>query len=249
MRISRGGIAGTILMLLVAGICTRLGFWQLDRLQERRAYNAVAEAGMALPPLELDSAAIAAIEARPESFVQRKAIARGTFDYSTELLLRGRAFQGRPGVHVATMLNLDGTGSAVVVNRGWMPSPDAATADPRPFRRSGEIEITGRIQLLPETGEESLRSDVSVGDTTFATYQRLDRALLGATAGRPLLPIYLEAAEGSGPEGLIAVPEPVLGEGSHFGYAVQWFSFAAIAVVGFMIVLVRSRRGPSRPGS
>jgi surfeit locus 1 family protein len=247
MRVSPRGIAGTILMLLVVGICTRLGFWQLDRLEQRRAFNAAAEAGMALPPLELNAASIKAIQSNPEAYIHRRAVARGTFDYGSELLLRGRAFEGRPGVHVAALLKLGDGSAAVLVNRGWMPSPDAATADPRPLRQYGPMEIVGRIQMLPAPGAESLRSDVQVGDTTIPTYRRFDRALLASASEAVLLPVYLEAEETA--EGLVPVPAPILDEGSHFGYAVQWFSFAVIAVVGFLIVIMRGRRGTPQRSS
>lgn len=246
MRITRAGVAGTILMLLVAGICMRFGFWQLERLEERRAVNAAAEAGMALPPLELDSAAIAAIERDPAAFVHRTAVARGTFDFSTELLLRGRAHQGRPGVQAAVLLQLEGMGRSLVVNRGWMPSPDAATADPRPMRVAGPVAVEGRLQLLPPSSGRSVRSDIAIGDTTVATYQRLDsEGLAAAAAPRALLPIYLEATTPA-ISGLVPVPPPVLDEGSHFGYAVQWFSFAAIAVIGYVVVVARKASPKAR---
>jgi surfeit locus 1 family protein len=244
MRLTRGGLAGTILMLLVAGVCIRLGFWQLDRLEQRRALNSAVAAGMALPPLELDSASIAALLRNPEAFLHRAAIARGSYDWEKELLLRGRAHEGQPGVHVATLLVLDEADASLIVNRGWMPSPDAATADPRPTRQTGDVEVRGRIQLMPAEGEESTPSEVSVGDTTISTFRRLDHARIASRAPKPLLPIYLELVDSSATGGLVPVPGPVLDEGSHLGYAIQWFSFAAIAVFGFLIVLIRRRRSP-----
>src|SRR2546422_10341483 len=51
MRLQRRDWAGLAFALAVAAVCVRLGVWQLDRLRQRRAWNAAALAARERPPL------------------------------------------------------------------------------------------------------------------------------------------------------------------------------------------------------
>lgn len=247
MRLSWRGVVGTLFILALAALFVRLGFWQLDRLGQRRARNAAQAAATALPPVALDSATLAAISADPPSFVNRRVTARGTYAPRGEVVLRGRVRDGRPGVHVVTPLLLAGRPEAVLVNRGWLPSPDGATVDAAAFAEPGERTVTGVLQLIPTTDDGGTPARAGNGALTF---RRLDLETMRGRAGRPLVPLYVQQLPGldsltAGPPH--RVPLPALSEGNHLSYAVQWFSFAAIALVGLVILVLRSRpRDPNR---
>ena len=61
-----------------------------------------------------------------------------------------------------------------------------------------------------------------------------------------LLPVYIllqdQQPAQAQPE---TVAPPGFDDGPHLSYAIQWFSFATIAVVGCVVLLVRDRRGNS----
>ena len=141
------GIVAGVIAVVIAAVCIRLGFWQLDRLESRRARNEEVAAAMAAPRLPLDSAAVAAIGADPGRFQYRPVRVTGVWDETGRFLLRARGRLGAPGVHLVTPLLLPGVERALQVDRGWIPSPDAATADPRPFRPPGTVTISGTIEL------------------------------------------------------------------------------------------------------
>ena len=116
----------TLLVLaLVALLFVRLGLWQLGRLEERRTANRAAAAAREEPPRELGQGADWTAEELSERWVE----ASGTYDHAHEVVIRGQAFQGTPGVLVATPLRLATSDSAVLVLRGFVPSPDAVRAD------------------------------------------------------------------------------------------------------------------------
>ena len=242
-------LALAVPVFALAALFARLGFWQLDRLEQRRARNDALRTATALPPLVLDRAGLDSVSAAPARYVNRRARAEGVYDPTGEVLLRGRARDGRPGVHVATPLVTDG-GTAVLVNRGFLPSPDAATVDASPFAEPGRRAVDGVLQEIPVTTDGGAPSESGQGGARTLTYRRLDLPALRARSPRPLLPLYLQQLPG--PDSATAgppyrVPLPELSEGNHLSYAVQWFSFAAIAVAGFFI-LVRLKRAPRRPG-
>jgi len=201
----------------VAVVCARLGVWQLHRLGERRALNARIEARLDEPPLELTSG-VTGLSA--DSLTYRRAVAHGVFAFGDQRVEGGRSYLGEPGVHVLTPLRFaDGTG--VVVVRGWTYSPDAATVD---LDSLSEPDTTTAVGvLLPAVGRRSIAPE-------------------SLAVGYPLLPVLLrrtDSAPGT-PPALVPVPLPPLNNGPHLSYAVQWFSFATIAVVGGIILARRT---------
>jgi surfeit locus 1 family protein len=244
VKIRWSGVLATVLVLVVAGVCIRLGFWQLDRLEQRRKLNAEIAAVSHLPPVPLDGLAVEAIRSAPLEFVHRRARAEGEYLAGQELLLRGRSHDGRPGVHLVVPFQLAGDAGIVLVNRGWVPSADASAADPRMHRLAGSASVYGLLQLVPDAPESSSPLVVGVGDTIVSTFRRLDRRTMAELLGAEPLPVYLQLD--SLPPGAAVlpalVPRPALDEGPHLGYAVQWFGFAGVAIFGFAIAFAIRRR-------
>lgn len=236
------GIAAALLVLVVAAVCVRLGFWQLDRLEQRRERNALLAAAMEAPVLSLTGDSLRAVMADPESYLRRRVRLRGTFDPRGTALLRGRARQGAPGVHLVTPLRIGGGEKAVLIDRGWVPAPDATTVDPRRFHRAGTVEVEGYLDILSSGSTEDAQPFRAVTDDfAVPTYQRLNLTAYSQDYPVDLLPFYIErTSAGLASEGApFGAPPPRLDEGPHLGYAIQWFSFAAIAVIGFAIVAAR----------
>ena len=190
MRLSRRDVLGAFVALVVAIVCVRLGFWQLDRLGQRRARNAILAARLTLPPLPVERGTT------PDSARNRRLIARGVYDFGGELISPGKSFDGTPGVALLTPLRL-ADGSTVLVDRGWVPSPDARHVDQTLYRETDTATVEG----IGTDGH----------DGTFILRQT------GIAAPRGLPRRW---------------PAPALDNGPHLGYAIQWFSFAVIIVVG-----------------
>lgn len=246
MTVTPRGILVTLAAVVIAGVCVRLGFWQLDRLDQRRERNAAVAAATSLPVLDLSGDSLVAVMRRPDLYRYRRARARGAYDAAGDFLLRGRALEGRPGVHLVTPLRIAGTDTAVLVLRGWLRSPDAATADPRPYADPGPREVEGILQPLATAGG-ALPVREEVNGAMVTTYQRIDPRALRGSISYPLLPVYLQLLPVAGAPAppaapaaaLQRVPLPPMDEGPHLGYAIQWFGFAAVAVLGMVVVLVK----------
>jgi cytochrome oxidase assembly protein ShyY1 len=227
--------------LLVAATCVRLGIWQLDRLEQRRALNAEIRRGLAAPPVVLDALA----GADRVGLAYRRVEITGTYDPTREVLLYGRALNGEPGHHVLTPLLLerpvDGA-RAILVDRGWVPfelgTPPVAPAAPP----AGTVTVTGF--LLPTLGE----TDVVIqraADGRPLTVAHDVPAEIGSEVGLALfpLPVQLQRQEPPQPGELpVVAPPPDLSEGPHLSYAFQWFTFATIALVGTALLVRREVR-------
>ncbi|HEX8453691.1 MAG TPA: SURF1 family protein [Longimicrobium sp.] len=244
MRLTLRDALGAVFILAMCAMCVRLGFWQLDRLEQRRARNAVVLAGMRQAPRPIDAALVSEMRRDPARLAYRRVVARGRYLAAAEVVLRGRVEGGRPGVHLATPLLLD-DGSILLVNRGWVPAADAVRPAERPAPPAGAVTVEGILQEVPITQDRGGRSISARGDTA---YRRLDRGEARARLGSSVLPMYLQLlgdTAGAARSLPVAVPPPPLDEGPHLGYAIQWFSFALIGVVGLFVLLRRRGAAPS----
>jgi len=230
-------IALLIASIGVAAICVRLGIWQLDRLDERRARNDEIEIGLAAPP----APAVAVLAGPAADAAYRRVESSGTYLAEGELLLYGRPLDGRPGDHVLTPLVLE-DGTVLVVDRGWVPF-DADRPAPTVGAEAaptGEVAVSG-VLLPSEEGEAFPTGDTAEASTVHA----VAIPALSEHTGRPLAPLYLllDAQEPSQSGGLPEpAPLPAREEGPHMSYAIQWFSFALIALVGYGVLARRDRR-------
>jgi len=224
-------VVGLVIAVTVAAACVRLGVWQLDRLQQRRARNAQVRAARERLAVE----ARAGLPA--DSAASRRVHAAGRYDYAHQQLWRARSYEGVPGVALVTPLRL-ADGSVVFVDRGWAPSPDAARVDEQAYREPDTADVLGLGFRAPRG-----RGDV-------------DPARLQDSLPYPVLPFVLQQLPPSTatgresfralyrplPPGLIRWPPPPLDDGPHLSYAIQWFCFAVIILVGSAVLLGKSRR-------
>lgn len=241
LRPTWGGVIGGLLVVLVAVVCVRLGLWQLERLDQRRARNADYRAAIALPILDLRGDTLDAIVRRPERYVYRRARVVGEPDMAREVIWRGRSLQGHPGVNLLTPYRVER--GVVLVNRGWAASPDAAHVDLLRLRESATGAPVGILVPLTDAASSDVPRVLDLGNERVLSVQRPGAAALGEHLPG-LLPLYLQQLAGPrDPPAPTRLPIPDLAdEGPHLGYAVQWFSFAAIACIGFLtVVFLRSR--------
>jgi surfeit locus 1 family protein len=218
----------------VAVVFIRLGFWQLHRLEQRRRRNALVAARIAEP--------VAALTALPADSTSRLRRARvtGRPDYEHELVLAPRSFEGSPGVNLVTPLHIPGRDTAVLVNRGWAYAPDGLTVD-RSRWHERDSTFVGYAEIA--AAEEGTAGSAVLRDDPHLL-RRLDYAAASRALPYPVSPVYLVATEPDSATPadarLARLPPPTIDEGPHLGYAVQWFSFAAIALVGAGVVVGRA---------
>jgi surfeit locus 1 family protein len=217
-----------------AAVFVRLGVWQLQRLGERRDRNAVMAERFAAPVVDLPT-----LDGRGDidTFRFRRARTTGVFDFTREIVLTGRAHRGTPGVHLVTPLRLDDT-VALLVERGWVFSPDGRTVeDPGAYLEPDAAEVAG-VLLLPSVLPEAPGRGAS-----WPHYARsIDWERLAPAYPYRLLPLVLRrtSIDDSLPAGMRGLARPELSGGPHLSYAIQWFAFAVIALVGSVLLYRRS---------
>lgn len=241
---TRRWLLATVLVLAAAGVCVRLGTWQLDRLAGRRAFNARVVAQQEADPLTLDAAALGL---DLYSMEYRRILVTGSYLPEDEIVLRNQIwlteFGTELGVKLFTPLLIDGTHKAILVERGWIPeanAKDRATyVEDNPVRVSGQLRRAETDFSLGRT----LRPDptLAADQARLDVWNNLDLERLGQQMDVELLPVYVQRLpEGAQTEPPYALPPELdLSEGSHLGYAFQWFSFAALLILGYPFYAAR----------
>lgn len=232
----------TLLAILAVGVMIRLGIWQLERLEQRRTFNRQVLAVRDLPPLEL----LGGIPAELDTQLYRQAIANGEYDYEHQVLLTNQSYQDQLGVHLLTPMKISGTENYILVDRGWVPFEAYQNGSLEQYNQAGETSAAGilansstRIGVRScTTSEQPEQPDASL--VLFC----VDLDAIQKTLPYELASLYLIRA----PAGVSEQP-PIgttvqieITEGPHLGYAVQWFSFAALLTFGYPVYVYRDTK-------
>ena len=221
----------TLLVLVGTLVLVRLGIWQLDRLEQRRAFNAQVTAARAQSILDLNQqvpADVNELEWRSVQFV-------GQYDFENQVAIRNQYYGNQYGYHLLTPLLSQGT--AVLVDRGWIPADGNSTPeDWRKYDETGEVKVIGQIRLgLGKPAFGGVADALPADGSRLSLWNNADVPQVAKQLSYPILPVYIQvSADPSDTEPPIPFqPEIELTEGPHFGYALQWFTFATILLVGY----------------
>jgi surfeit locus 1 family protein len=213
-------------MACVAGIA--LGNWQARRAEEKRALGERLEVALKSSPLEIPAATLDA-----KAYALKRVAARGRFVAEHTVYLQNKTRRGRVGYEVLTPLRLSNSDLHLLVNRGWTETPQAPTP-------SGEVRIEGiALERLPRLLQLAPSPKGQVRQT-------LDIGEFAAETGLRLQPIIIEQHSDTA-DGLARDwPRPDAGIEKHQGYALQWYSLAALAVVLALVFSFSRIEAPSK---
>lgn len=231
----RKWILTTLLVLAGTALCIRLGIWQLDRLEQRRAFNHQVESMRAMQALDLN-------QDQPQNISEmewRAVTVEGEYDFTNQIALRNQYFENEYGYHLMTPLRFNG--GAVLVDRGWIPADGNSAADDwRKYDEPGIVDVTGQIRLAqtkPALG--GVKDALPADGSRLEVWNNADLEHIAAQLPYPVLPVYIQpnADENDTQPPIPYQPAIELTEGPHMGYALQWFTFATILFVGYPFFL------------
>jgi surfeit locus 1 family protein len=217
--------------VIFAGVCIRLGFWQISRLHERQRFNDELRARAAMAPVELKD-----LPQDSASRHFRRVRISGTYDFNHEIVVTNRTRNGSPGVNIITPVRLTGSDTAVLVNRGWVYAPDGMTVDLSRWKEPDSVSDEAYVENF-STGR-----GVAKSASHKNAFRWMDRPTLTQAFPYRISPYFVvliphgEKTQENVPP---RVDVPPLDEGPHKSYAIQWFSFAAISIFGTILYLRR----------
>lgn len=238
--VSRRWIVTTFFIILGMAGLVSLGIWQIDRLHQRRAFNAMVTARYAEAPYDL---ATQGLPSDLGALQYRRIQADGAFDYAHQIVLSNQPGpNGEPGAQLLTPL-VFANGDAVLVARGWVPHDLVGEENWPTLQDPPDVKVIG---LLQESQPLEAGAPQPVG--FVKEWWRVDIPVIQKQMPYTLLPAFLLQLAEPG-RTLDTYPSRFvnfsLDEGNHLSYSVQWFSFALILGFGY-IQLVRVQEGKRR---
>ncbi len=224
--------------VVVAGIMAMMfaGFWQLDRLSERKAFNERVIERSQTEPSSLRSV-LSSIEdgsLTPDDAEWLPVVVDGTY-LPDQVLNFNKSQGGRAGDNVLTAA-VTNDGDTVIVNRGFIPLGIDVPAAP-----ATAIQGRGYVRLS-EVRERGGVTDADDGEQ-LTEIRRVDLARLARQFPGDVAPVYVQLIA-SDPPIAVGDPEPVvlpeLSNGPHLSYAIQWFTFSLAVAVGWVLAVRRS---------
>lgn len=238
----RWWLAASLVLCLFA-VLLGLGFWQLQRAEEKRILLETwrASRNTEARPLQMG------LEGKGPRF-QRVRVT-GRYDAAHQYLLDNRIQENRLGYEVLTPLRIAGSGEVILVNRGWLPAGRSREDLPRIPTPDGAVEVTGHLVGPPQTGLRLGPPDPGRGRWP-KVIQYLKPSRVSEQLGSPVVSrvIQLDPEADHGFRRDWGAPVS-FGPERHIGYAVQWFALAGTLLVLFVVLSVRGRSSGGGTGS
>lgn len=240
LRAWRPTLFGAVLTVLGVALFVRLGFWQLDRAEQKQALLAQYAAGQQ-----------SLVEITPENAAglarYRRAQVSGRYDPAHQILLDNMpSHSGQPGYRVLTPMRT--AAGWLLVDRGWLPLGATRSRLPDISVKDTVRTITGTLDVLPRAGLQLESPVFDAGAPWPRVLSFPQQSTLEQQLQRKLVPglLLLDAAQ---PDGYERVWEAHLGfkPERHIGYAVQWFALAAVAAVIFIVIGFRTKKATDEP--
>jgi len=222
----------TLLTVLLVVLFVRLGLWQQQRAAEKQAILELHALRATEPPLRLEAGMTGL-----DDFVHRRLIVEGVYDVRHQVLLDNQVFNRVAGYHVLTPLILEG-GTAVLVNRGWLPVGKSRKQLPELPLPASRLKLTGRASAPPGTIFQ-----LSPGEAYTAGWPKVAQHVrpeeIAVMLHYPLLPYIVllddDQDHGFARDWKIVAVHP----GKHSSYAMQWFGLAALVLLIYVFMNTR----------
>ena len=228
---------GLIVYLLLVTLLCSLGFWQLNRAEQKKQILLQQQEALDADSIEVNRQYIVDADA----VRYRKATITGRYDQTHQFLIDNQIVDGKNGYLVLTPFFVEGAEYAVLVNRGWVALGKDRNSLPAVNFDAKQAQVTGRINHFPSVGFKLKGAEIPT-DSWPSVVQVIDSNVLSEKLGYDLAPYQLElnpaADEGYKREWKINVPIP---PEKHVAYAVQWFALALTLTALFIWISIRNR--------
>jgi len=231
------GLWPTLATLLVLPLFLTLGFWQLDRAEQKLVLHHEFEERQAAGVISLNREDV--LRNNFDKLHWRKVTVEGVFSRESNVLLDNQVQGGVAGYYVYTPFKLKEQDVQVLVNRGWVPAGISRENPPGIAVEEQALQITGNVKSPPKTGillAENIAEQLGGG---MIRIQKLDLAEIEGTLKVELLP-YIVRLNPESPAGFTrSWKDPGSGEEKHLGYAFQWFAMATAIFVIYLVLNVK----------
>lgn len=232
----RPALLPTLVVIILFPTLVGLGFWQLDRAEQKRAIQAEYDARSQAAPVSIGPRLQDADMLR-----FHRITTKGSYDSDYQVLIDNRVQAGQVGYFVITPLRIDGGDMRVLVNRGWVPLGASRQHLPKIETPSGRVTIDG-VATVPSANVFQLAEPPALTGKWQVVWQHIDMKRYTEAVPFPLQPVVILLDPASSAGGLDRRWTRLdAGIAIHHGYAFQWFMLATALLVIWVVVNLRKR--------
>lgn len=229
------GKVPTLIMLVLLPIFIALGFWQLQRAEEKRQILAKQLERQQSAPIQLDATLHYA-----ETMQYKPVIVQGIFDTQYQIYIDNKIYHGQAGYQVVTPLRLEHSQKHVLINRGWVPMGASRAILPIVPTPTTVVTVSGFMDI-PHRDVVNMSGQNRSNSGWPAVLRWVDGDALQRETKLDLLPmIILQAPDtehGFSREWHFVNSTPE----KSTSYAVQWFSFAGLLLIIYVGVNLKKQ--------
>ena len=221
LKMKRSFWVMTLLTFVAIALFLRLGYWQLQRADEKKQMIAALNTFAHTPPI-----AWSPHDALPRQY-QPMAL-RGHF-LPEVFLLDNQHYQHQFGYDVVSALLL-ANDRVILVDRGWIKGASSRSEFPTVDIPAGQTQLVGTA-YYPSEKNWVLGQPLEKKQAHFAVIERLDTALISQFLHKSVYPFIIRL-EKQDPRGYVREWSVVaMPPARHYGYAVQWFSISLLILI------------------
>lgn len=210
-----------------------LGFWQLDRAQEKSEIGNAWELRSLQPPAPLGQL----VGQENEALAFKRVLLTGEYVEDVVFLLDNKTRNGKFGYEVLSLFDLVGIDQFVLVNRGWIAGDPARLSLPEIPHEQGLLSVTGHLYIPGDKPYLLAEQTFESGWPKRIQALEMDKisTVAQAQVGAPLYPhlVRIDIAQA----GALAVDWKIVNVSpqKHNGYAFQWFAMALFLGIFYVL--------------
>ncbi|MCP4923614.1 MAG: SURF1 family protein [bacterium] len=217
----------TVFTLFSILVFLALGFWQLERLEEKQALIQKLTQRLGATPADIKTVLNDSRDLE-EYWSWRPVKLTGSWDVNANIFLQTRIHQGKSGVNVVTPFHLK-SGPTILVNRGWFPEEQRVrAAQPLPKE---PVSLAGFLRVKEDRGSLAPDNRPEKEDWYILDIPEISKHL-GLSLAAPFFVIASEEIQGGQP----ALISPHL-PNNHLSYAFTWFALSVAILIAYLIYL------------
>ncbi len=230
---------GTLITVCCIPLFIKLGYWQYHKAEQKKALQATYQRYQAAAPVTLPL-----LIEHTEPWRYRAVQVVGHYLPQYQILLDNQVEAEQVGYHVITPLQIQGSDTVVLVDRGWIPAPDSHSDIPVVDTPTGQQQVTGKV-WLPSTKFYTLSAGTQQAVSGWQTvWQNMDMQRYQQAVPFKTLPLAIRLDAASQAGGFVrnwVMPDDRVA--TNISYAYQWFGFAVAAFIIYLVVSVKKRVG------
>ena len=222
----------SLVFIIFFTLFIKLGFWQLDRADQKKIINMAFVERQNQPAIPLNKETI---QMPIIDIIWHHVTISGEFLNDKNIILDNQVVQEKAGFLIYTPFKILDSNKIILVNRGWYPLSNSRNDVPNIPPIKGAQAIEGEINQMPSSGISLGKVITEKLDESSFRLQKMDYEVLSSLIGKDLMryivklkkPIFDKTY-------VIDLGIPVPDSDKNYGYAFQWFAMAFTLFIIFI---------------